>query len=253
MWPSRTDTTTLWACCCQRERTPTFECTFQTTRLRDKTTMITCSQVGRWSNFEAFPVQVCSLGWLYAKAAKKGFSVQKKKAFVGFGFRVFQCRENKPFYIALIGWGLRFCHARLLLLIDAIVGLREWVAFPSFNAFDRSVGSTALVEACRNRDLGMLDLLLRNYARDDECKALFIAAQNKEELVVSKLLALKVKELKLKRESFWTDLGGRNVCLSWSWVWASRVVLLRIESSGVDRIKMCDWVAWGAFVKTGKD
>ncbi|XP_064112289.1 leucine-rich repeat serine/threonine-protein kinase 1-like isoform X1 [Macrobrachium nipponense] len=52
-------------------------------------------------------------------------------------------------------------------------------------------GSTALVEACRNRDLGMLDLLLKNHARDDECKALFIAAHTKDEIIVSKLLALK--------------------------------------------------------------
>ena len=56
-------------------------------------------------------------------------------------------------------------------------------------------GSTALVEACRNRDMGMLDLLLKNHARDDECKALFIAAHAKDEIIVSKLLALKVSSL----------------------------------------------------------
>lgn len=49
------------------------------------------------------------------------------------------------------------------------------------------------MEACRNRDLGMLDLLLKSHARDDECKALFIAAHAKDEVIVSKLLALKVK------------------------------------------------------------
>ncbi|XP_076065875.1 leucine-rich repeat serine/threonine-protein kinase 1-like isoform X3 [Oratosquilla oratoria] len=52
-------------------------------------------------------------------------------------------------------------------------------------------GSTALVEACRNRDLWMLDLLLQSHARDDECKALFIAAHARDEIIVSKLLALK--------------------------------------------------------------
>lgn len=57
-----------------------------------------------------------------------------------------------------------------------------------------SPGSTALVEACRNRDLGMLDLLLKSHARDDECKALFIAAHAKDEVIVSKLLALKVRD-----------------------------------------------------------
>ena len=49
------------------------------------------------------------------------------------------------------------------------------------------------MEACRNRDLGMLDLLLKSHARDDECKALFIAAHAKDEVIVSKLLALKVR------------------------------------------------------------
>ena len=31
-------------------------------------------------------------------------------------------------------------------------------------------GSTCLVEACLNRDMGMIDLLLKYGARDDECK-----------------------------------------------------------------------------------
>ncbi|KAB7496364.1 Leucine-rich repeat serine/threonine-protein kinase 1 [Armadillidium nasatum] len=78
-------------------------------------------------------------------------------------------------------------------------------------------GSTALVEACRNRDLGMLDLLLRNYARDDECKALFIAAQNKEELIVSKLLALKAHadpEYKVNKRSFEVKPSQQFSCLS---------------------------------------
>lgn len=57
------------------------------------------------------------------------------------------------------------------------------------------LGSTALVEACRNRDLGMLDLLLKSHARDDECKALFIAAHARDEVIVSKLLALKVRKV----------------------------------------------------------
>lgn len=52
-----------------------------------------------------------------------------------------------------------------------------------------------MVEACRNRDLGMLDLLLKSHARDDECKALFIAAHARDEVIVSKLLALKVRQV----------------------------------------------------------
>uniref|UniRef100_A0A6A7FVB2 non-specific serine/threonine protein kinase n=2 Tax=Hirondellea gigas TaxID=1518452 RepID=A0A6A7FVB2_9CRUS len=52
-------------------------------------------------------------------------------------------------------------------------------------------GSTALVEACRNHDLGMVEMLLKNHARDDQCKALYIAAHNNDTIILSKLLALK--------------------------------------------------------------
>lgn len=52
-------------------------------------------------------------------------------------------------------------------------------------------GSTALVEACKNRDYSMIDLLVRHGARDDECKALVIAIRQQDEVTVSKLLALK--------------------------------------------------------------
>ena len=33
-------------------------------------------------------------------------------------------------------------------------------------------GSTCLVEACMNRDMGMIDLLLKYGARDDDCKVI---------------------------------------------------------------------------------
>ncbi|CAG0916811.1 unnamed protein product [Notodromas monacha] len=52
-------------------------------------------------------------------------------------------------------------------------------------------GSNALVEACRFRDIGMIDLLLKHGARDDDCKAFFVAAAGKDEIVMAKLLALK--------------------------------------------------------------
>jgi ankyrin repeat protein len=52
--------------------------------------------------------------------------------------------------------------------------------------------STALVEACRNRDIGMADLLLRHSARDDDCKALRIAARHKDAILTAKLLSIKV-------------------------------------------------------------
>ena len=35
-------------------------------------------------------------------------------------------------------------------------------------------GSTCLVEACLNRDMGMIDLLLKYGARDDDCKVRMI-------------------------------------------------------------------------------
>ncbi|KAE8744037.1 hypothetical protein FOCC_FOCC009321 [Frankliniella occidentalis] len=55
-------------------------------------------------------------------------------------------------------------------------------------------GSTALVEACRNRDIGMVDLMLRFGARDDECRALRVAAglgSGKEDILLAKLLSIK--------------------------------------------------------------
>ncbi len=52
-------------------------------------------------------------------------------------------------------------------------------------------GSTCLVEACRNRDMAIIDLLLKYSARDDDCKALAIAIDANDEIVASKLLALK--------------------------------------------------------------
>lgn len=53
--------------------------------------------------------------------------------------------------------------------------------------------STALVEACKNRDIGMADLLLRHSARDDDCKALRIAARHKDAILIAKLLSIKVQ------------------------------------------------------------
>jgi ankyrin repeat protein len=52
--------------------------------------------------------------------------------------------------------------------------------------------STALVEACRNRDIGMADLLLRHSARDDDCKALCLATRNRDDILTAKLLSIKV-------------------------------------------------------------
>lgn len=55
-------------------------------------------------------------------------------------------------------------------------------------------GTTPLVEACRNRDVGMVDLMLRFGARDEECRALRVAASHgtaKEDILLAKLLSIK--------------------------------------------------------------
>ena len=54
--------------------------------------------------------------------------------------------------------------------------------------------STCLVEAARNRDMGMLDLLLKYGARDDGSAALLVSAQAGDSLVMSKLLALRAHQ-----------------------------------------------------------
>ncbi|CAH1285512.1 unnamed protein product [Diabrotica balteata] len=51
--------------------------------------------------------------------------------------------------------------------------------------------STGLVEACRNRDVPVVDLLLKHGARDDECKALAVAVENNDETLIAKLLSTK--------------------------------------------------------------
>ena len=51
--------------------------------------------------------------------------------------------------------------------------------------------STALKEACKNRDSSMVDLLIRYGATDSDCSALQIAAKNNDYHIMSKLLTLR--------------------------------------------------------------
>ncbi|XP_033223116.1 leucine-rich repeat serine/threonine-protein kinase 1 [Belonocnema kinseyi] len=51
--------------------------------------------------------------------------------------------------------------------------------------------STVLAIACQNRDVKIADLLLKHGAVDNECKALKIAAQNRDETLTAKLLSIK--------------------------------------------------------------
>lgn len=72
---------------------------------------------------------------------------------------------------------------RYLLLLQVMADAEDSVT---------SSASTALVEACRNRDIGMADLLLRHSARDDDCKALRLATDNRDDILTAKLLSIKV-------------------------------------------------------------
>lgn len=49
-----------------------------------------------------------------------------------------------------------------------------------------------LVEACRNRDIAIVDLLLKHGARDDDCRALAVVVKNKDDILTAKLLSIKV-------------------------------------------------------------
>ncbi|KMQ95071.1 leucine-rich repeat serine threonine-protein kinase 1-like protein [Lasius niger] len=51
--------------------------------------------------------------------------------------------------------------------------------------------SSVLTIACQNRDVKIADLLLKHGAVDNECKALKIAAQNRDETLTAKLLSIK--------------------------------------------------------------
>lgn len=56
----------------------------------------------------------------------------------------------------------------------------------------RGQTTTALVIACENRDVSMVELLLKNEARDDEAKALSVAIRNGDDILITKLLSIKV-------------------------------------------------------------
>ncbi|XP_018323262.1 leucine-rich repeat serine/threonine-protein kinase 1 isoform X2 [Agrilus planipennis] len=70
---------------------------------------------------------------------------------------------------------------------------------------DSTIGqSTALMEACRNRDIPMVNLLLKYGARDDDCKALAVAVENRDETLTAKLLSVKAHpdpEFKINKKS----------------------------------------------------
>lgn len=71
--------------------------------------------------------------------------------------------------------------------------------------------STGLVEACRNRDVPIVDLLLKYGARDDECKALSVVVQNKDETLTAKLLSTKAHpdpEFKINKKAMTENVNS---------------------------------------------
>jgi len=47
------------------------------------------------------------------------------------------------------------------------------------------------INGCMQHGAGIIDLLLKHGARDSDCKALFVAVQAKDDVIIAKLLALK--------------------------------------------------------------
>ncbi|XP_050296551.1 leucine-rich repeat serine/threonine-protein kinase 1 isoform X5 [Anthonomus grandis grandis] len=81
---------------------------------------------------------------------------------------------------------------------------------------DSNYSSSGLVEACKNRDVAILDLLLKRGARDDECKALSVAMHNKDETLISKLLATKAhpdQEYKINKKSMTENINSSHITI----------------------------------------
>lgn len=71
------------------------------------------------------------------------------------------------------------------------------------------LGSSCLVEACKNRDVAMVDMLLRHGARDDLSRALQVTIQNKDDILTAKLLSIKAHadpEYKLNKKAMTEQL-----------------------------------------------
>ncbi|XP_049820088.1 leucine-rich repeat serine/threonine-protein kinase 1 isoform X2 [Aethina tumida] len=71
--------------------------------------------------------------------------------------------------------------------------------------------SSGLVEACKNRDVPIVDLLLKYGARDDECKALAVAVANKDETLIPKLLSTKAHpdpEYKINKKAMTENINS---------------------------------------------
>ncbi|XP_067008597.2 leucine-rich repeat serine/threonine-protein kinase 1 [Anabrus simplex] len=105
------------------------------------------------------------------------------------------CNNNSetPLHAAVRGKHYEVVNALLLCGADPNLPCRppEQVMSPDSEDAGSMAGSTALVEACKNRDIGMTDLLLRHGARDDDCKALRVVTRNQDDILTAKLLSIK--------------------------------------------------------------
>ncbi|KAL0267443.1 UNVERIFIED_CONTAM: hypothetical protein PYX00_009712 [Menopon gallinae] len=71
------------------------------------------------------------------------------------------------------------------------------------------IGVNCLVEAAKNRDVAMVDMLLRHGARDDFSKALSVTVQNQDDILTAKLLSTKAHpdpEYKLNKKAMTEQL-----------------------------------------------
>ncbi|XP_066246944.1 leucine-rich repeat serine/threonine-protein kinase 1 isoform X1 [Euwallacea similis] len=81
---------------------------------------------------------------------------------------------------------------------------------------DFNYASYGLVEACKNRDVPIVDLLLKRGARDDDCKALGIAVANKDETLIAKLLSTKAHadpEFKINKKSMTENINSFHITM----------------------------------------
>ncbi|XP_071051470.1 leucine-rich repeat serine/threonine-protein kinase 1 isoform X2 [Onthophagus taurus] len=102
------------------------------------------------------------------------------------------------------------------LIIKAYLDYNESISCYSLEDDVNSGQSTALVEACKNRDVPIVDLLLRFGARDDDCKALFVTVQNKDETLTAKLLSIKSNpdpEYKINKKAMTENINSPQFTL----------------------------------------
>lgn len=124
---------------------------------------------------------------------------------------------------------------QLLLQNSANPNLSIKQSVEELNRANDNSGSTssALVEACKNRDVNMVDCLVRYGARDDNCKALKVASSNKDEHIASKLLTLKAyqdPEFKINKKALEivpsAHLGGLLGSVTFSSMFPTTAVMI---------------------------